>query len=165
MNPIEAGKEALEAIVTPLREEKERLTERIAEIDLTLKPLEAAIGPLGGKSRSAKKGKAKPTARTVTQEDARGVLVELVTAKPGVAEEALLAKAKQVLKVKHGLDLKGFVNRCREVLGSEPFVVHSDGTVRLAAAPKASSEPGKADLPSRGSDSSVDNFAAGVLGH
>ncbi|MEM7517066.1 MAG: hypothetical protein AAF368_09120, partial [Planctomycetota bacterium] len=115
MNPIEAGKEALEAIVRPLQEEKRRLAERIAEIDVTLKPLEAAIGPLGGVVRAGRRAKAKTGRRTVTQEDVRGVLVELVTATPGVSEEALLNRAKQTLKVRDGLDLKGFSNRCREV--------------------------------------------------
>jgi hypothetical protein len=47
-----------------LREEKERFVARIAAIELTLQPLEAAIGPLG--SRGSRK--AKPAMRTVTQE-------------------------------------------------------------------------------------------------
>lgn len=164
MTPIEAGKEALEAIVLPLREEKERLTERIAEIDVTLKPLEAAISPLGSKTRAARKAKSKTATRTVTQEDVRQVLLKLATAKPGAPQEALLDKAKQTLKVQHGLDLKGFANRCREVLGSEPFVVDEAGRVRLVDAAEENREPAEATLHRREPKSAVDNFAVGALG-
>ncbi|QDS99328.1 hypothetical protein [Adhaeretor mobilis] len=164
MNPIEAGKEALEAIVLPLREEKQQLTKRITEIDITLKPLEAAINPLDGRGRGGRKAKPKPTKRTANQEDVRQVLVKLATDHPGVKQERLLEKAKQMLKEQHGLDLKGFANRCREVLGSEPFEIDEAGSVRLAAAPKASSEPLEAILLASEPKTAVDNFASGVLG-
>lgn len=159
MNPIEAGKEALEAIVLPLREEKERLTNRIAEIDVTLKPLEEAISPLGGRSRVSRKAKPKPAKRTVNQEDVRQVLAKLATTKPGVTQETLVAKAKQLLKEQHGLDLKGFSNRCREVLGREPFAIDQAGGVRLVAATPASIEPDEADLRQGEPKTAVDNFA------
>lgn len=158
MNPIEAGKEALEAIVLPLREEKQRLTERIAEIDQTLVPLERAIDPLGKKAR----GKKKPTqaARTVTQEDVRDVLEKLLAGKPVASKESLLAAAKKTLKVEQGLDLKGFTNRCREVLATAPFEVDGAGRVRLVAAPRASSEPVEAAMTPREPKTAVDNFPA-----
>ena len=160
MNPIEAGKEALEAIVQPLREEKKQLTERIAEIDITLKPLEDAISPLGGRSRSSRKAKPKPSKRTVNQKDVRQVLVKLVTAEPSVSQETLVAKAKQTLKEHHGLDLKGFSNRCREVLGRDPFAVDEAGHVRLVATTQAKVEPREAIARLDEPKTAVDIFAS-----
>ena len=154
MNPITAGKEALEAIVLPLREEKQRLSDRIDQIDLTLKPLEAAISPLDGKPRSKKK--TKPT-RTVTQNDVRLVLQEIVTSHPTISKEKLLTTAKQKLKVEQGLDLKGFSNRCREVLQELPFDFDPAGQVRLAAASTTSGEPSEAILLPHDPQSTVDN--------
>jgi hypothetical protein len=162
MNPIEAGKEALEAIVRPLREEKERLVERIAEIDVTLKPLEAAIGPLGG--RGSRKAKPSSAARTVTQEDVRQVLGKLAAANPGASQEALVERAKQTLKVQHGLDLKGFANRCREVLRSDPLLVEGAGRVRPVDASQAPAAPTEASLRHAEPKSAVDNFAFGAPG-
>ncbi|MCA9232959.1 MAG: hypothetical protein KDA57_20100 [Planctomycetales bacterium] len=159
MNPIEAGKEALEAIVLPLREEKQRLVERIDEIDVTLKPLEAAISPLGGRSRSARRAKCKTATRTVNQEDVRQVLEKLVTANPGVPQETLLATAKRTLKEQHGLDLKGFANRCREVLGREPFVVDQADCVGLIAATEPKAKPHEANTRLREPNVAGDNFA------
>jgi hypothetical protein len=157
MNPIEAGKEALEAIVQPLREEKERLVSRIAAIELTLQPLEAAIGPLGG--RGSRKAKPKPATRTVTQEDVRQALVKLATARPGAPQQSLVEQAKQTLKVQQGLDLKGFANRCREVLGSAPFAVDEGGRVRIVDA--VAERPGASEPSLRrvGGQSLVDNLA------
>lgn len=163
MNPIDAGKEALEAIVLPLREEKQRLTERIAVIDQTLVPLEKAISPLGSKARRKKKTKPNTTARTVTQEDVRQTLEKLLAGKRSASQESLLATAKQKLKVEQGLDLKGFSNRCREVLAAEPFAVDAAGSVRLAAAPMTSSEPGEASLHQGEPQSLGDKFGSGVL--
>ncbi|MEM1186715.1 MAG: hypothetical protein AAGI53_17155 [Planctomycetota bacterium] len=163
MNPIEAGKEALEAIVLPLREEKRRLTERIAEIDLTLVPLEQAIDPLGGKARGKKRPKPAAAARTVTQEDVRQAFEQLLAAKPSTSKESLLAAAKKALKVEQGLDLKGFPNRCREVLASEPFRVDEAGRVRLAAASTTSGDPVEPALRPREPESLVDNSSTDAL--
>ncbi|TWT48925.1 hypothetical protein [Botrimarina hoheduenensis] len=164
MNPIEAGKEALEAIVLPLQEEKRALTERIAEIDITLKPLEAAISPLEGKARGKKKPNPGATARTVTQEDVRKTLLRLLDVKPAASKESLLAAAKKSLKVEQGLDLKGFSNRCREVLSEEPFHVDEAGRVRLIDAAEELPAAREAALHHREPKTAVDNFASGVLG-
>ena len=162
-NPIEAGKEALEAIVLPLREEKQRLVERIDEIDITLKPLEAAISPLGGRSRSSRKAKSKAATRTVNQEDVRQVLEKLVAANPGVAQEAIVAKAKRTLKEQHGLDLKGFANRCREVLGREPFAVDEAGCIELVAATPSKPKSREANVQLAEPNAAVDKFATAGL--
>lgn len=168
MNPIEAGKEALEAIVLPLREEKQRLTERIAEIDLTLVPLEKAIDPLGKRTRAKKKAKPGGVARTVTQEDVRQAFERLLAKKPSASKESLLAAAKKQLKVEQGLDLKGFSNRCREVLAAEPFEVDEVGRVRLVGATQEEAlehaPVAEAALHRRDPKTAVDNFAPGALG-
>lgn len=164
MNPIEAGKEALEAIVGPLREEKQRLVDRIAEIDLTLVPLEEAIGPLGGKARGKKKPRPTAAARTVNQEDVRQALLKLLASKPVAPRESLLAAAKKKLKVEQGLDLKGFTNRCREVLAGEEFDLDEAGRVSLAAATEERAGGFETPLRRREPESAVDNFAASALG-
>lgn len=164
MNPIEAGKEALEAIVLPLREEKQRLTERIAEIDLTLVPLEKAIDPLGKRARLKKKSGASRAARTVTQEDVRQAFEKLLADKPSASKESLLAAAKKSLKVEQGLDQKGFSNRCREVLSGEPFKVNEAGRVQLFDATTEQPTLGETPLRRREPKSVVDNFDPGVLG-
>ena len=164
MNPIEAGKEALEAIVLPLREEKQRLTERIAEIDLTLVPLEKAINPLGKRARGKKKTKPGGAARTVTQEDVRQTFEKLLASKPSASKESLLAAAKKDLKVAQGLDLKGFSNRCREVLDGKAFELDEAGQVRFVTATEEQPPKIEAALHRREPKSAVDNFASDVLG-
>lgn len=140
MNPLEAGKAAIEAICRPLREERQTLTSRIQEIDAVLEPLEIALKPLDGNSGLKKLRSKVSTKATVNQENVRRVMLKVVTAKPGIDQHTLEEKAKQILKEQLGLDLKGYVNRCREVLGSEPFVITADGRVHVKNPTEATTE-------------------------
>ena len=131
MNPINAGEEALVALVAPIDREVAELEARLKVLKTSKAPIQAALKALRGNKKSKA---SKPSPK---QEDVREVCLAIVQAHPGITQTELEDKAKRKLTEELGFDLKGFAKRRNEVLNSSTFAIAADGTVSV---PSRSSE-------------------------
>ncbi len=135
MKSVDAGQEALMALIEPLATERSQLQLRLDEIAKELAPLEEALAMLKGKKKAHSKARRKPEKPTVRKKDVLTVCKTLVEENRGIARGDLKALAKQKLATDLQLDLKGYELRFKETLSSPTFDVATDGTVRLASDP------------------------------